>query len=805
GDMRVGKCRGLRPCETGSGLEACRGLEAMRGSEGMVPVCVLRGENGCLTLLRKGTTLYSCPGLPRADVLPMKVLSFSFPSTPVCVEAQGDEATVMCENATTGHREVMRLKPDGNEPRVLTRGCDYPALQLTAIAAGTVVATVGSRSIDNDTLAQTQLTREKAAQLSGDLATAYQQCTEAALASGAYIQAAFAAYRLLDENGRTLYESRPLLLTRDMDYDSKAGDYREVSMDANGTLQSYSLELEAWRPMLTVPEGFAAAAPDVARIELLLGEQFHPYHPDAAPEARRTAHGSFRGVAVALPGHYRGLSKDRADQGRRLLEDACGAFKRMAHCAGVMSTAALTGKGELRGVAAPEDTSVAGSVRRMEKAVRETARSVGKEEFGERGRLWARTSAHDAGRILWGNLRELRKEAPSPGSLAVEWSTDSSKHWRANVTVKFRGNAERTVAEYSGTGPYPTKLSPVLSFSDADAREMRVQILCGTRIFDRRFALEADPAGKMAIYVNDSFLPIDCTATQAGLFETETEQNPGRALPGSVAVAKASNPLEVLCSGYCGGSGVKRIVAGRSGHQAWEFGRHRFVAQTDEGLFAISAGDKSMSIRQVWAGRAEYLAAAGSKGTYSLCGKRLLRVGPTGAVSVSDTPEAGRYLCYEAEGQHLIAGSWIYDMAHEVFYENPALESTTESYMPDGTALIADGSARKLLIAGSEMQQDLVEIAWEATLEHRGGAARPRRVYADMSSSFAELTVEMDELSSDGTLTPMGRWSIAGNVRGPICLRVNPRRAVQGRIKIRIKGSVNQDFVFRGLELDYER
>lgn len=797
------KCSGLRPCEEGEGLEACRGLGSMMASGGMVPLCVLRGEGGSYTLLRHGSQLYCCSGRPRTDMLPLKAIGVTFASTPVCTEAQGDEATVMCENSETGHREAVRLKLNGNMPQMLPRGCDYPALQLTAAAAGTVTATVGARTLDYDSLNQTQLTRDKAAQLSGDLLAAYQDCVEAALASGAYLQPALAAYRLLDSKGRVLYESRPVLLARDMDFESKGGGYREVSVDTDGKLQSYSVELEAWRPMLTVPEGFTEAAPDVARVEIRLGEQFHPYHPDGAWAARRASHGSFRGVAVALPGHYRGLSKDRASLTRHLLEGASGAFGQMAHCAGGMSTEGLTGSAELRGMAAPADHTAAGSVRRLEKAIREAGGSR-KMDFPGCGRLWARTSAHDAGRILWGNLRKLRAEAPTPGSLAVEWSTESTKHWRANVTVKFRGGSERVVTEYSGTGPYPTKLSPFLSFGDPEATEMRVQILCGIKIFDRRFALKADPKSLTACYMDENLAAIDCTATQAGLFEVETEYNPGRAFPGGVAVAEGEDARTVMCSGTCGSAAVKEIAAGMNGHQAWEFGRHRFTALTEEGLFAITAGEKSLSIRQIWAGSAEHLAGAGSEGTYSLCGKRLLRVGASGTVSTMETPAEGLYLCHAGSRRQLIAGSWIYDMERDFFYSNPALAGSTGCYSTDGEALIVSGSAQKLLVAGADTQQDLVEIEWEAVREHPGGMQRPRRLRADISSSFAEIVVEMHELSSDGSETPMGSWSITGNVRGPISLRVNPRRATQGRIKLSMRGTVNQDFVIRSIELDYE-
>lgn len=812
GDSRgvsVVRCSGLCPLDEG-GLGVAPGFGVVSSMDGLRPLAAVRIGGEEATVFKAGRSLYVRYGAVEAGGALVRLLYPEVEGEVVAAVGGADEMTLMLEDAS-GLAGCMRLGLSRSGARVIAEPWTYPSLGLEAVSAGNFSGVCGVRSVPNDFLVSSVLGTSTVKALCGDLEEVYCRCAGDALESGAYVQPALAAYRLLDGRGRVLFESAPVLLSRDNLGESMPAGYVERSLSSEGLVGACTLNLGAWRPRLRIPAGFGAAAPEVAAIELLVGEQFHPWHPDGTGAAVVGLKGSERVVRVSLPGAGNGISGVRAERSARRLTEAVAAFGDMAHCAGRVAVGVLSGaETVVDGVVNPPSVSVGDSARRLEDVLR--AGRVKQDGGGRWWRVWARCVAREAGVVALGNLKGLRFGGYKLGGMAVGRSSAGTGHWRAGVSVRFADGRERVVTDEEGTGNPPSLLSGVLSYPSGDAVEMRVQLVYGTSTFDRRFALKADASGRVSVYVNPGFKPVNLLEGEMKLFEVEEAVVVEHAIADGVCICGADGLLRpVMMTRTGSGAPVRGIVVAQSGNMAWDFGRQRFVVGAEDGLYSLAASDSRLSLRLVSAlgvGREDALCGAGGSGVYALAGPggALVNISASGRVSVVREAEgaAGSCLMYLEEQGLLLTGTGrVIDTERGPEYESPGFAGAARVYGCAGRPMFTGADGRLML--GDSEAAGSGQIDWLVRID--SGKGRPRSIVLDMAGSRADVFVDMRQDRLTGTDAESPAVSVAvvhGEVRGPLRLRVMGRRSSTGRLRLRIHGKVSDDFVLRSISFCYD-
>lgn len=809
--LHVNKCLGLRPRPCG-GLRPTAGMKRLSSNAQMRPLTSLNAGGKELTIFSTGTELWLRRG-PLTGTAPLvRQLSPVLPAPAVCAAGGDGEATLMLE-AEDGTRSCVRLATDGMTVRLLADPSGYPSLSLTSQGAGSYQAVMAPRTIPGESLSSMVPDRKTAAALCDDFADAYCHCAEAALGAGAYIQPALVRYRLLDARGRRLFESAPVLLSRDGLGQSSPSGYIERTLTPDGTAAAHTLSTDGWRPVLGIPAGFATAAPDVACVEVLVSEQFHPWHPDAAPAVTIAHRGDSKLVRVSLPGTGCGLTVITEEASRLRLTLAAARMDMIEHCAArIALSGGDTAARSITTAVCPPAAGVAGSVRRMDAALATRPQVPALPLLTWPNRLWARHVACDAGIIAWADLAGLRFGGYPPCSMAISRSA-ATGHWRMGVSVTFAGGTEKTVTEEEGTGNPPSLLSPVLCYPAADAVEMRVQLVHGTSTFDRRFALTPDPSGRIAIYISPGFAPVDLSQGKMKLFEVETSVNVAHAYADATAISSPDSPCEATAVARTGtGAPVTGIAATGSGNQAWDFGRHRFVLGSADGLYSLAVSHGRHSMRRIYPQglqRGDALASAGSHGVYALLtgdggsgGATLVNIASSGRVKILDSDAAGPFLQFLPGTERLITGAGsVFMPGSDMEYASPCLEGATGAFSCTSVPVLR-GKGGGLYLPEEEEAEDGSTVDWQCTLD--GPAARPRDIILDMASSHADLLVELrqDTLGSAATEAPVVcEARIHGSICGPLRLKPHGRRSSTARMRMRISGQVSQDFVFRTITL----
>lgn len=810
GKARTLKCRGLRPGPEG-GLVSLIPLARIPAAAGLRPLTSLHVDGDEATLFASGRTLWMQYGPLSAGRPLVRLLYPVLPAEAVCATANASTATIMLLS-DDGEPSVMRIAFEGRGAKVLPEPSAYPVLTLSAVAAGNFSAVTPTRSITADFLSSSALSRKDAAALTDDLRDAYARCVDAAAAAGALLQPALVRYRLVDARGQRLFESPPLLLSRDNAATSVPSGFIERTLSPEGIVGAHTLNIGAWRPQIEIPAGFAAQAPDVAAVEIIVSEQFHPCHPDAPSAALAVRRGSDHVVRVSLPGTSYGISSSSEDASARRLSQACAAMERMSQTAARIAIDPANNSARTVAVTVAAGASVDSSVRRMDAAIAATATPAHDAAPTWPDTLWAASTASDASTLLWGAPAAIRFGGYSLSAFAIGRTPDAG-HWRGGVSVRFADGTERIVTAEEGNGNAPTLLSPVLSYPSADAVEMRVQLTVNARTFDRRYPLAPDPAGRLAIYISPGFRPIDISQGEMKLFEVEAPVRVLRSIPNAVAISRADAPLEATdLVSIPSGAPVMAIAPALSGNQGWEFGRRRFVVATSDAVYSLAVSATGHSMRRICPrgiSRPDAIAAAGAHGVYILTSdSTLMNLSPAGSLRCVGRDVPGPFIQYlPASGRLICGGEAVVDIDDAYSFSHPSLGDMTEAF--GCTSRPAGATPEGLILPDETSTPDAASAAmpvdWRCRLDLHD--RRPSAIIVDCAATRADIFIELRQDRLTGTDEEAPAICVAlvhGCIRGPLRLHLHGRRASYSRMRLRLHGRVSTDFVFRTFTLCYD-
>lgn len=813
GKNLVNICKGLRPRSAG-GLRTATGYRLLVSSATPLrPLATIRVKGKPIHLFASKTKLWTMRGELGPDSVGIRHLSPELSGEAVCALGGEGRATVMLEDSSTGEATALSLSFDASgAPRREAWPEEYPSLRLSATGAGSYSATSAPRTLSKDFPTSGVLSSADIEGLGADLTEAYCRCADDALGAGAYVQPALVRYRLLDAQGRRIFESMPVLLSRDCRGVSEPGEAVERAVSADGTVAASTLTLDAWQPQLTIPRGFAESARGAAAVELLVGPQFHTLLPAAEATATAVQRGTERAVRVSLGGRRAGLTLQTEEASRSRLATVLARLDELETCVARVALGSLPAASDYSLVPGPSGRA-AGAEESAAKAQKTLGTAPRRDELPLLmfpNRIWGRAVASDAGACAWANLRALRFGAYRPGQMAVSRDTaESATRWRMGVCVRFADGREQVAAEEDGEGGAPLRLSPVLSYPAADAVEMRVQMVRGTSTFDRTFPLTPDPTGRMALYVSPGFAAIDLSQGEMKLFEPEKTVQTEHSFPDAVAFVRPEVPLEALSVLRTGASSpILAIASTPAGNQAWDFGRHRFVAAGADGAYSIATDLSRHSVRKILdegIACAEALAPAGPHGTFLLAGPgRLFNISPTGSVAGRPGRSEGPFLEYFPEPDTLLTGpDTAMDLATDTEYSFASgagmpVRSVRGLNMP----VFADGEGALMLFAPDAGSGERVSIDWQAVLD--ASEERPRMLEIDAAGSRADIYVDVrqDRLAAADEDSPQVEGCMVhGALRGPLRIPLLGRRATYGRCRLRIHGTVSADFILRSITL----
>ena len=683
---------------------------------------------------------------------------------------------------------------------------EYPPIRLRAENGNVASATVLPRTLSKSYRDNRKLSAADRAALAGDLEEAYRSLCADAAAAGYFVQPVLARYRLLDSGGRVLFESPTVLLMPPEG--TQCGDSVELSSADGQTVDSYTIQAKAWRPVIDIPAADSQCRA-VAAVEISTSPQFHPYHPGRAATVNttRTAAGVF--ARVSLPGAHWAISGVNDAAASSFVARAVARMDVFEHRIEYVNTpfgaTARTLRPAVAASAEPGDDS-----RALEEAMRRpVARPARREALMAAPHTFsASCAATDGVSTAWGCITAHRYPGYPLQTFACA-STDEA--WHATMVVKFDGRkGVRRFEEH--TGLCPAKLGPVLSYPAPDASEMTILLSKGGRLYKGVFALRPDESGLRAVYISPGLKPIELAQASTG--QIVDIENADCAFHDAVAIAPVDNPLAILSSATMPGGTVRALQAMPGTGQSWEFGRSRFFAGTGAGIFSVvaSSGGGKISTRIIDSrgiGRRSAMAAT-PEAVYALLTTPgadtsvPAAINATGKVRPIALPGPYSALAYDPEHSELWAfkangTAAIFCLGHEAGMYSRYDVACTDTATTDGEAYGI--SPQGIVCLGMEDAAERNTVTYADTASPK--SRRPfvlNAAVTDIRAIDSTMTMAFDAVSNNGTAArPYVRLRIKGDILSPVVARTAgaPARSIAARIA----GSAGADFIFTGFRL----
>lgn len=662
---------------------------------------------------------------------------------------------------------------------------DFPAMlpALRTVAAATVSVPVAPVDCNLGAIQAGGVSRADARRFAASARQAYIALSDAARAAGACVHPRLARVRALSSDGALLFVTEPVLLTHP-DGDEPAGRFQfDASASTAGFAASADFSAPAWRPRLDMPQALVDALPRGAVVEVLMSDSFPAFDPDAAPSVSPRRRSSDPLVTVALP-----------------LADAD-------------IPAAL---------AAPMRRAFA------------TSRTAPTLDFSFSPRprvdvgpaapiLTAAHAASTASVVAWAAPAVRRLDPPSASSLAI---SVADAPWHAAVAVEFADGSSQVTLSSGLTGA-PVLFSPLISYPAPDAVAIEVTVSSGGEVRTGRYPLVADPGASRAVFCAPDLRPFHLPRL-LDAFVPPVAAPVVHSLPASVAVAAADSPLCPFAFVAPGAARVRAVVPAAVGQSVWDYGRSRFYVFSDSGIYLLgvdparrTASVSLIDSRVVASPSAVVrvdgaVAAIASGDVVLLSGRRVTRIlhlpaAVALAYSHADhelwclTPSATEVVCLDRDNLR---------------YTVPAAFSPDTLEIAYGTCCLTASDGSATFIAGHGAAADMVEIAFEATLDiprealsampSRGtarstalprGYDRPLMLVLDIPGRYSALRISVtrtDTLSA--APAPDFQATVDGRVSAPLRFPL-PVPPTARAIRLRIAGLASPDSLLRSASL----
>lgn len=660
--------------------------------------------------------------------------------------------------------------------------CDaryWPEISMIAEEGADCSATVDPRdlSCDYSSVGQPLSDADRRA-VTSDLKRAYADVAAQAAAQEAYCAPVLMHYRLVGQDGESLFTSPPVLLGPS-DSAALTAPIAITSADRR-KLDSYTVDARAWRLRLrcsdAVPPEMAKA---VSRIEVLASPQFHPFDPDgeaAINLVRRVGDKTL--MRVTMPGADRSVSSGNPGVGesrlRRMMSVMPGTERVVAVVHGPFES------GQVIDVAPrllPAFGSVAGECRALERAL---GRSPDRVSPTLRRLSWphafsAQCGASAAGSVLWGGLTAHR--FIGFGAKMFASALGGAGPWHAAVAVKFSSGSEQVVSTSEGMGAAPLKFNPVLSYPSPDAVAMTLIVSAGGDVRRQTVPLTPDESGLWSVYVDSSFAPFRLT-DEADTFVVPPESKPTVPMPGYVALASESTPAAATAVAQIGDTKVCSLFAASRSQSSWDFSKVRFTALTSGGVYTVTVTPGT--VPRLSANLIDPRGTPGSNAAVRVADKilaildrSLVEVGVSRCkmlrdlsdIDIGDTSDLN--CAFDARHREL----WISTSAGSTVISLKDLAAHTRDDTISGRAVgsyaVVGG---QLCDLSRDRQVESVYVRWQGRLSAGREYLRPRRLIFDLRSpqiSYGELTLHRISLT-DAEPSPSLRLTLDGAVGSPV-------------------------------------
>lgn len=778
---------------------------ALAGSR---PLCRLNGTAGPLLLCAAGKSLLTVPeGMAGAAAT---TVPDALPGEAFCAMPRGTKGAIVMTSA--GAVEVSA--ESGQGVAVTPVKGSYPPLLLRAREASPVSTVVPMRMLNSTYNAGGVPDSRDAEALVADLSAAYLRLCASAAATGAIIQPALCRYRLRNKYGHVLYTSPPVLLGAASGAQC-ASTIGLMSADRH-RVESYTLTADTWSLELSIPGGaYAAVRAEVSDAEILMSPLFHPYHPAMPAEvsAGRGSDASSPFLYVGLPGRQCGLGDDFGSNTRSMLMHAIARIDALERCVAVVADPYGRG-GTSVTIDVAADGDVAAASRSLHAALSKPAerQPLMRRLLTAPHTFCARQCASDASTAVWADLTVRRAKPYSLGMFAAASSGGGA--WSATTVVKF-GNGSGTMFTESGTAGAPSALTPVLSYPSPDATEMTVTLTHGGQSYTRTFPLEADESGSCAVYVAER---VGHITLPAGVAAPQSLADASERFADALAFTPAANPYGIDAVATLGGGEVKAVVARTGNDQSWEFGRSRFIAGNDSGIYSATtaAGRKTVAIRTLSGegiSRSDAMAPGAHGEVFALTGDSgnegpaLAVLGASGKMSLLGKPRHYTALAYNAVEGELWALRG--DGSADVFCRGRGYDCYMRNAVDFDEVVYASGEPFGLSGSGlvsicretAAAETDVEMLVATAPRNFRRVLPRRLMLHAVAGRISGTLGVEGADESA-GNAWPVASCSLNGACRGSLGLALVSRRC--RTLVLRLKARVSPDFVFRFFRLNYE-
>ncbi len=474
----------------------------------------------------------------------------------------------------------------------------YPAM-LPPIAFGiggtsAISASVPSRTLSSATTLQ-HIADSDIRTLTSDLTAAYRFIAERASANGYAMQPYLAFYRLVDHAGHVVYQSPVSLLSHTSGSQLTQQVSLKTSDSSFSAVNSYSITADVFRGCvhITAADNSYWAA-QIARADIYVSPQFHPYDPSAEPDLHLGRNSSAGTIYISLPGAASSLTSLAAPSAHSVIASLCDRtapdFKLFTHILSIENPFASA-----RTVSIPAlPTDFTTQITTIKKALRTSVSPTSNilSRISSPHSFYPGTVCEASGAILYAGITPVPYSGHHPSAFAA---TTVDMPWRVAITTVFT-DGSRITRTASGDTHAPDTFNPLLSYpsSSAVCIEIRLQRK-GERMRFISLPLQPLSSGAASLYVHDSLRSFSIPECDDP-FIVPADTTALRSLPNLVAVAAVDTPEVISAAATVDSSEILSLLPAQSSAGAWDYGRARFYTFGSGGIHTVTASASLTSL-----------------------------------------------------------------------------------------------------------------------------------------------------------------------------------------------------------------
>lgn len=776
----------LRP--RGGCLELCGAPVKYTALADAVPLCLFGSGTDTLIVAARGSALVCGGALAGATAT---VRGDVFNGEVHCAVPLGADAAIAMTDSG-----AVRLHREGDKVEATHLKPDFPPLSLVSAEGNPVSATVSERRLSASYSGASRLSSADAANVVSDLVGAYLRIAEAGAAAGFMVQPAIGRYRLLDSAGRVLFVSAPVLLSHATG--AQCCDTVGITSADSRTLDAYTITARSWTLQVVAggAGGFTRAS-EVARADIYLTPLFHPYRAGASAEVSLGRGSSTQApfLHVGLPGRDRGLGNSFRGNARRLVGDALAHLDELETCVASLHNP-FGQQRTVMNVDVAVNADVGGAAKTVRTVLGQTVNTMPRLEaaLALPHTFTARCGDADAATTAWADITVQPFAGYGVEAMAATFGETAA--WSAVTTVRF-ASGKGVVFSENHNSPVPQTLNALLYYPLPDAEEISVSITSAgvTRVF--RTDLSPERSGRGAF----TFTSVATNTLTSGTPLQPSMPDASEHYHDAVVIADTAAPLAPVAATRLGGGAVNALAVRHGSDGSWEFGRCRFTAGCDGGIYsvAVSATRKvacrALSHHAVTAAHALVAASAGE--TFAISGNEIVHITSAGRVESFDTGTAFTSLAWNPTLGEL----WALrpDGSAKVYCRNDEWRAYRRTRLGASMAVMAGGlpfavSSAALLDLSHETSSDAdmgigIEIVPDSLAPVQ---LRSVEISAGAERFSGLVTVEAASSGNASLQRPLTMQRVDGALRSALVLR--PFGAPAARLRITVSASVSADF-----------